>query len=169
MNVDELMKVVNESYAKNVNTKFVFGEPIEKEGVVVIPVAKVSAKVGESNTFNIKIGMPSTHEKVPKEVASKDPDETLEKKIEKLGYGIDAKMSPMGYIEIKDGAATYHPIIDINRMGMAGICFAGISVFLFTRMITRVAKICCKSKDKCKCDCKEDQEGCCQDKKKKHK
>jgi len=141
MNVDDLMQKVNESYAKNVNTKFVFGEPIEKEGVVIIPVAKVSAKVGENNTFNIKVGMPSTHEKSPKDPGSKDPDETTEKKIEKLGYGIDAKMSPMGYIEIKDGAATYHPIIDINRMGMAGICFAGFAVLLMTRMVTRVAKI----------------------------
>lgn len=162
MNVEYLMQKVNESYAKNINSKLVFGEPIEKDGITIISVAKVNAKVGEGTTLNFKIGSPSYNEKGPKDLASKVPEETTEKKIEKLGYGIDAKMNPLGYIEIKHGTATYHPIIDINRMGMAGICFAGIAVFLLTRMITKVAKIC--TKNKCNCDCgkeNDNKDTCC--------
>ena len=144
MNVDELIKKVNETYEKNVNTKLVFGDSIEKNGITVIPVSKVVAKVGQGHTFNINI---SNNDKKKTETENKT-NEAIEKNIEKAGYGIDAKMTPMGYIEIKEGAATYHPILDITRMGMAGICFAGVSVFLFTRMVTRIAKLYCKKSSK---------------------
>jgi uncharacterized spore protein YtfJ len=142
------MKAVNESYEKNANVKIVFGEATEKEGVTVIPVAKVCAKVGEGNTFNISIGSPINNAKVPKDEAL----EMAEKKIEKAGYGIDAKLTPIGFIEIKDGKAEFKPIIDVTRIATMGICYAAFFVFMVTRMITKIARIQGK---KCKCDCKD--------------
>jgi uncharacterized spore protein YtfJ len=155
VNVDDLMKAVNESYAKNANVKIVFGEPIEKEGITVVPVAKVAGKVGEGNSFHIRIGSPNYKGK--ENSPPSENEQTEEKKIEKGGYGIETKLTPMGFIEIKNGKAEFKPILDISRLAMMGICFAGFSVFLMTRMITRVTRILSKPKCKCdgKCDCKE--------------
>lgn len=161
MDLEKVMNKINESYTSNVNVKIVFGDPIEKDGITIIPVAKVQAKVGEGNTFQIRIGSPEYKERNQKEEEEKDgSSETEEKKIEKAGYGIDAKLTPLGYIEIKNGKADFKPILDLSRIAMMGICFAGFSVFLMTRMMSRIAHSLLKNQRKDSCNCHE-KEGCC--------
>jgi len=163
MELDKLMKVVNESYEKNANVKIVFGDPVTKEGITIIPIAKLSAKAGEGNSFNIRFNSPEYAQKIKKEDPTAEP---IEKKIEKMGYGIDSKITPMGYIEIKGGKAEFKPILDLNRIIMMGICFVGFSVFMGTRMFTQVARIYSKSQHKCDGKDKEGKESCCCDSKK---
>lgn len=151
MNVEDLMKSVNESYEKNANVKLVFGEAITKEGITVIPVAKISAKVGEGTSLHINIGSPVNNAKEQKE----EGIEQAQKKIEKAGYGIQAKLSPVGYIEIKNGKAEYKPIIDVTRIATMGICYAAFFVFTMSRMITKIAKF--QLHKKCNCDCKKEK------------
>lgn len=152
MKVEELIKQVNETYEKNINNKVVFGEATEKEGVTIIPVSKVIAKVGQGQTFNIRIGnneWKNTGKETDKESENNnDIKEEIEKKIEKVGYGIDARMTPIGFIEIKDGKATFKPVIDIVKLATMGICYAAFFVFMFTRMITRIAKLQSKHQEK---------------------
>jgi uncharacterized spore protein YtfJ len=126
-------------------------ESVTKEGVTVIPVAKVSAKVGESSTFNISIGSPINNAKEPKEEAL----DQAQKKIEKAGYGVQAKLTPIGYIEIKNNKAEFKPIIDVTRIATMGICYAAFFVFTVSRMITKIAKF--QQHKKCNCDCKKEK------------
>jgi uncharacterized spore protein YtfJ len=64
----------------------VFGTPIERDGDTVVPVARVGLGFGGG--------------------VSKDPDKPGE------GGGGGGRAHPVGFIEIRDGSASYHPIRD---------------------------------------------------------
>lgn len=70
-----------------------FGDPIERQGVTIIPVAKVGFGFGAG------IGR------------GRKPTETGEGG----GGGGGASATPLGYIEIKDGVAEFKPIRDAVR------------------------------------------------------
>jgi uncharacterized spore protein YtfJ len=74
----------------NANATLIYGNPVDREGVTVIPVAKVSYGFGggEGNAN-------------PKEKDSQGS-----------GGGGAITVKPAGYIEIKNGKATYRPIVE---------------------------------------------------------
>jgi uncharacterized spore protein YtfJ len=77
------------------SAKAVFGEPVERDGVTVIPVAKVRWGIGGGSGAGRKF---------------KKGD--VSGKGQGGGGGGGVHVAPLGYIEIKDGEAEYKPIRD---------------------------------------------------------
>jgi uncharacterized spore protein YtfJ len=94
-NVDELLAGARDA----VSVKRVFGDPIESEGVTIIPAAKVGGGGGGGGDNEDNGGG---------------------------GFGIGAK--PVGAYVIKNGEVTWRPAVDVNRIvGLAfllGLVFA---------------------------------------------
>lgn len=92
----------------------VYGDPVERGGVTVIPVARVRWGFGGG--------------------AGRGPEE----KGSGMGAGGGAMATPAGYIEIHEGVATYHPIHDLMQTlgGVALIIGAsGVTTWLLLRGI----------------------------------
>jgi uncharacterized spore protein YtfJ len=70
----------------------VFGTPVEREGVTVIPVATARFGFGGG--------------------AGTDPDKHQEGE----GAGVGGAMTPAGYIELKDGRSRFVPVVHPERM-----------------------------------------------------
>src|SRR5690348_14525692 len=83
MNPEELLSGVRDS----LTVRRVFGDPIEQDGVVVIPAAKVGGGGGGGGDSEDNGGG---------------------------GFGIGAK--PVGVYVIKDGEVGWRPAVDANRM-----------------------------------------------------
>jgi uncharacterized spore protein YtfJ len=94
-NVDELLSGAQDS----ISVKRVFGEPIEKDGTTVVPVATVFGGGGGGGDNDDNGG---------------------------LGFGVGAKAA--GAYVIKDGEVAWKPAVDVNRLiGLAfllGLAFA---------------------------------------------
>src|SRR5258708_17385803 len=87
----------------NSKVSTIFGDPVERDGITVIPVARVSWGFGGgagsgSNPGQSQVG-------------------------EGSGGGGGTMVNPVGYIELKNGRATFYPIYDfgtILRLGLGG-------------------------------------------------
>ncbi len=78
------------------NSKAVFGDPVERDGVTVIPVARVSWGGGGGGGRGA------------------DTSEGNFDGGEGAGGGGAARATPVGYIEIRNGSAQFVPIRDIS-------------------------------------------------------
>lgn len=87
--------------------KQVFGEPIERDGVTYLPVAKVRGGGGGGGDTEGNGG---------------------------AGFGLTAK--PAGVFVIRDGGATWQPALDLNRIILGGQIVA-IVALLVIRSIFR--------------------------------
>ena len=99
MDARELIKGVRQA----LSVRQVFGEPVERDGVTVIPAATVMGGGGAGGGESI--GKPSTgdSEAAPQEETSS-------------GAGFGGVMWPAGAFEIKDGRVTWRPAIDLTRV-----------------------------------------------------
>jgi len=79
----------------------VFGDPVERAGVTVIPVAKSTWGVGGGS--------------------GEKPGESG------LGGGGGGSVAPIGYIEVRDTGAEFKPIHDSRRMAAAGAVAVGLA------------------------------------------
>ncbi len=100
----------------NAKSSAIFGEPVDREGVTVITVARASWGFGGgagsgSNTSQSQIG-------------------------EGSGGGGGVVISPVGYIEIKDGQARFHPIFDTGKI-LQLVIGVGFVSMLFLRSIRK--------------------------------
>ena len=103
MNVDEML-----TGARDVmNVKRVYGDPIERDGILVIPAAKVSGGAGGGGDAENNAGG---------------------------GFGISAK--PVGAYVIKGDTVEWQPALDINRIVLGGQIVA-IFFFLFLRTLVK--------------------------------
>jgi len=85
------------------NAKQVFADPIERDGVTVVPVAKVQWGFGGGG-----LGTGS---------------------IERGGAGGGVRATPTGFIEIRDGHAEFRPIRDASDvLVIAGTAFAAAAI-----------------------------------------
>jgi uncharacterized spore protein YtfJ len=82
-NVDEMFEGVRDA----LSVKRVFGDPIEAEGVTIVPAAKVGGGGGGGGDSEHNGGG---------------------------GFGINAR--PVGAYVIRDGAVTWRPAVDVNRV-----------------------------------------------------
>ena len=85
----------------------VFGEPIERDGALFLPAAKVRGGGGGGGDTEGNGG---------------------------LGFGLTAK--PAGMYVIRDGVATWQPALDLNRVILGGQ-IVGIVALLVLRSILR--------------------------------
>ena len=94
----------------------VFAEPIERDGITVIPVAR--ARWG----FGGGLGMG--------QAAQGGETGTDAGSGSRLGGGGGLALSPVGYIEIKDGAARFRPIYDPGALASAALAGAIMTLTL---------------------------------------
>ena len=123
IDLKEIIDNVTEKIQKNAQAKAIFGDPIEKDGITVIPIARVCV----SGFGGGGGGEDETKKKGEKQGAG-------------LGLGVRSKTSPVGYIEISEEGTVYKEITDRNRMIMSGMLLGGFAIFSLTRLIRKLFK-----------------------------
>jgi len=110
MKVEEIMAQARET----MTVKRVFGDPIDKDGITVIPVARVTggAGGGEGTGPTPTGGLP---EGAPPPGGS--------------GMGFGVRAVPAGIYVIRDGEVRWEPALDINRAVLLG------SLLLFVALL----------------------------------
>ena len=99
--------------------KRVFGDPYEKDGVTVIPVANVMGGAG---------GGGGSSAGVPSDAGDAAAAEGAPESGYGIGYGMRA--TPAGVYVIKDGEVEWKPALDVNRVALqrTGAIIAGLFV-----------------------------------------
>ena len=122
----KLLERIMEKMGGQAHVTSVFGEPIERNGVTVIPVARLRWFFGA--------GMGSG----PAEASGDDaPAGTGEGS----GGGGGGGAEPVGYVEIGPHGASFKPIEDANQMpSPALVLAAGLSAALLIRAITKLLR-----------------------------
>ena len=105
---DELLATLAERVGARLSTTTVFGAPVEREGVTVVPVAAARFGIGAGG--------------------GSDPSKSQEGE----GGGGGGGVTPIGYIELKDGRSRYVPIVRPARM-LALVCGAALAGLLIAR------------------------------------
>lgn len=98
---DALVELADRVGARIV-ARTIFGEPVERDGITVVPVASARFGLGGGS--------------------GSDPSKAQEGS----GAGAAGTLTPAGYIELKDGASRFVPVVQPARM-MLGM-LAGIAV-----------------------------------------
>jgi uncharacterized spore protein YtfJ len=115
---DSLIERLAERLGGSASAAAVYGTPIERDGLTVIPVANVRWGFGGGGGVDTK------------EAGSSGGS----------GGGGGAMAAPIGYIEIKDGEARFRPIKDPLSLPAVPLTnvLAGIVGLLFVRSIVRL-------------------------------
>lgn len=100
-------------------TTTVFADPVERDGITIIPVARA--------TWGFGGGAGSGSNKDQSQVG------------EGSGGGAGVMVSPVGYIELKDGKARFHPIYDPNAI-LRILVGAGIVSILVLRGVRKLVR-----------------------------
>lgn len=116
MKIDELMSQARDT----IDVKRVFGEPYEKNGTTVIPVARIMGGVGGSDAAG------STSPEVGDGHAKAAPS----------GAGFGVRATPAGAYVIRDGNVRWLPALDVGRIVLVGQLVA-IVLLLVVRSIAR--------------------------------
>ena len=100
--VARVQKIATE-LGHSANAGLVFAEPVERDGVSVIPVAKIRYGFG-GREGNLKDGVSGG------------------------AGGGGLRAAPLGYIEVKKSGAKFHPILDVTVIAriVLGTLFVGI-------------------------------------------
>ena len=106
MNVDEMVHGTQDA----MNVGRIFGEPIEKDGVTIIPVAKMMGGAGGGGGADAAGGG---------------------------GFGLRAR--PAGVYVIKEGSVRWEPALDVNRIAL-GAQLVAVFFFLFLRAAVKRRK-----------------------------
>jgi uncharacterized spore protein YtfJ len=108
MDVQELLAQAKDA----ITVKRVFGEPVERDGLTIVPVAAVRGGAGGGSgegTSDQGSGWGS-------------------------GFGLSAR--PVGVYVIRDGQVSWQPAFDLNRAILGGQ-LAGVALFLSLRTIAK--------------------------------
>jgi uncharacterized spore protein YtfJ len=107
MDARELTKSVREA----LSARQVFGEPVERDGVTVIPAATVMGGGGGGAGDSVK-------------QPSEGSDEAEPQRQSGGGGGFGGVMWPAGAFEIRDGRVTWRPAIDVTRVLLMALVLA---------------------------------------------
>jgi uncharacterized spore protein YtfJ len=121
MDVKGVISDVTEKIQKSAHVKAVFGEPVERKGITVIPVSRVSVSGGGGG-------------------ALEGSEEEKGKKGQGMGLGVRAKSTPVGYIEITDSSARFVEITEQKHIIFGGMALGAFAVFTITRLIKKFLK-----------------------------
>lgn len=105
---DELLSMLAERIGARLGAATVFGAPVEREGVTVVPVAVARFGIGAGS--------------------GTDPSKGQEGE----GGGGGGSVAPTGYIELKDGRSRFVPVVHPTRM-LTLICGAVVALFVTMR------------------------------------
>jgi uncharacterized spore protein YtfJ len=142
MTLDEKMKEVMDKVQNTANAKAVFGEPYEKDGITIIPVAKVAFSGGAGEGWgkmkmwgkNKEAGGDETGEKL-------NSEETPSKSMGR-GFGGMARSMPIGYIKIKNGEAVFVETMDKTKLIIGGMVLTGVALVVMKMLFWRKHKCC---------------------------
>lgn len=109
---NSLVERIGEVIQVHANARQVYGEPVESDGVTIIPVARVQWGFGGGG-----IGHGA---------------------LERGGGGGGARATPAGYIEVRGGQAEYRPIHDLSSAGP--LIAAGVAGIVAGLLIGRAFK-----------------------------
>ncbi len=110
--VGRLVERLAEEVGNRATSQVVFGDPVEREGVTVIPVAKVRWGIGGG--------------------AGAGADEQQHHKGEGEGGGAGLMATPVGYIELSGGEAHFRRIVDPAAMWPV-LLAGGVAAWLVLR------------------------------------
>jgi uncharacterized spore protein YtfJ len=108
------------------NTKAVYGEPIQQGDITLIPVASVMVGFGSGQGWGR-----GKDEKAPEDAPMGEGGGA--------GGGGGGVAKPLGYIKIDANGATWEPAMDMTRVSIGGMLLAGWIVFWVMKMIRTVA------------------------------
>lgn len=100
-----MLDTIMDRFQEHFTVSQVFGPPVERDGITVIPVATISGGGGGGS-----------HQ-----------DEATEDG----GGGFGGSARPAGVYEIRDGQVQWRPTVDVNRLAIAGAIV--LSAFLLSR------------------------------------
>ncbi len=107
MDARELMKGVRDA----LSVRQVFGEPVERDGVTVIPAATVMGGGGGGGGEGVQQPSEESGEAEPQRQSG-------------AGAGFGGVMWPAGAFEIRDGRVTWRPAIDVTRVLLMALVLA---------------------------------------------
>ncbi|MBG0816538.1 spore germination protein GerW family protein [Planomonospora sp. ID82291] len=102
----------------------VFGEPVTRDGVTVIPVAKIAGGGGGGWGAGRQTG-------------TRPGNDTGNDTGEGGGGGFGLGAAPAGVFVIKDGDVRWQPALDVNRI-VLGAQIVGVVLLLTIRTVTRL-------------------------------
>ncbi|MEJ2688211.1 MAG: spore germination protein GerW family protein [Gammaproteobacteria bacterium] len=108
----EFVPAIGAGIGRDARAGMVYGEPVQREGVTVVPVAKIRYGFGGGRRAAGPAG---------------------------AGGGGGARATPMGYIEIRDGQSSYHPIHDPATRTVR-LAVGGVLGLLALRAVTRLLR-----------------------------
>jgi uncharacterized spore protein YtfJ len=112
---DEMLSMLAERIGARLGAATVFGEPVERDGVTVVPVAVARFGLGAGS--------------------GADPGKGQEGE----GGGGGGAVAPTGYIELKEGRSRYVPVVHPFRMLalVLGAVIAGLAIVRVTQTPSR--------------------------------
>ncbi len=111
MDIEELYETVKDT----LTVKRVFGEPYERDGVTVIPAARVSGGAGGGS--------------------GEGPEG--EGRGRGSGSGIRLSATPAGAYIIREGTVTWQPALDLNRLILGGQVVAVVALLTLRTIVKR--------------------------------
>lgn len=124
MEVQEILSQARDA----MTVKRVFGDPIEKNGVTVLPVARVGGGGGGG----------SGPQPMPGGAGGQGEDQAQPQR-QGTGAGFGMRASPAGVYVIRGDQVTWQPAIDVNRVILGGQIVA-IVLLLTIRAIVKYAR-----------------------------
>ena len=120
MQVEELLAQARDT----MTVKRVFGEPIERDGITVIPVASVMGGGGAGSgegpvSGTIRIGGEASAPGSTAEGSRPDVPDT-EAMGSGSGAGFGVRATPAGAYVIKDGQVRWEPAMDLTKIALMG-------------------------------------------------
>jgi uncharacterized spore protein YtfJ len=126
MDVQEVLDHAREA----MTVKRVFGDPYEKEGLTVIPVANVMGGAGAGGGTGVGAKREGASEEA---VGNGAPDSGYG-----MGYGLRA--SPAGVYVIKGGEVEWKPALDMNRLTLQRAAVAVVALLVLRSIIRTLTK-----------------------------
>jgi uncharacterized spore protein YtfJ len=129
MDVHEVM-----NHARDAMTvKRVFGDPYEKDGVTVIPVASIMGGAGAGGGTGVGARPEGASEEAGEAGATGAADSGYG-----MGYGLRA--TPAGVYVIKDGEVEWKPALDTSRVAMRRTGVIIVALLVFRSIVRTLAK-----------------------------
>jgi uncharacterized spore protein YtfJ len=112
--LEEIMQGTRDTYTVG----RVFGDPVEKDGVTIIPVAAVAGGGGGGSGPMGQAG------------AEGDDVSADDRAAEGSGGGFGGMAKPAGVYVVQGDSVRWEPAVDVNRLGIAGIALAAVIVIV---------------------------------------
>lgn len=118
MKAQDLIQSITEAVESHVNVRIIFGDPIERKNITLIPVGKVQLRGGGGGGIE------------------RDADNG-DGRSGGLGMGGAVDVKPVGYIKVTDDDAQFVEIVDRSTLLWGGLLIGGLALFLLIQMASR--------------------------------